>query len=166
MNPPRTQESLRGKWFPTRYCRHPNSPSFSFLDSLFTTIFSSIAQTFTDFHDHGSSNGAALQDMFSGGQWVTPSGDTLGGGTSPMITAVNNALTKQAFAAAVNWSWRNQRVWLMSYKMTQDECTFPSPAPLRNHANVRLKAMERGQQQSRSETLLQRPWLLLPIRLR
>jgi hypothetical protein len=79
-----------------------------------------ITNALTQFMDVGEYNNVKLVDLFDDGNWVNYL-------NIPVLktiprSQVNDLVELHVNCAVVNWSWHQQRVWVMSYPMTQDEC--------------------------------------------
>ncbi len=91
------------------------------MNTTYGTLENSLSDVFDGFKVDGKSNGVLLQDIFKDGAWLDFH-------TLPLLnpklktTDVNAIVIKHLNAAAINYAWRNQRVWLMSYPMTEAEC--------------------------------------------
>jgi len=84
----------------------------------------SVSSFFTDFQTQGNSHGIDLQQIFQGGKWADWHNIPIVNPSKINPNTVNDIFSKHVTAAAINWAWHTQRVWLMSYPMTEAECKF------------------------------------------
>lgn len=88
---------------------------------------------FMDFKHEGVSNDIDFKSLFAHGAWLDAQAIPILKTDDPSV--VNKLVKKHIDAAAINWAWREQHVWLMSFPMTQDDCTFCDSVSHVNHAN-------------------------------
>lgn len=88
---------------------------------------SALSSFYTDFKTHGISHRMDLQESFKGGDWVDWRKVPIINENKIDPNTIINVFGRHVSATAINWAWHSQRVWLMSYPMTEDECKFNSP---------------------------------------
>lgn len=94
----------------------------SFMGTTLQETEKAISATFDDLTIHGHSGDLNLQDMIKDGAWVDSTKIPV---LNPAVLNHNQIFDiyrKHVNAAAVNWAWHKQRVWIMSYPMTEAEC--------------------------------------------
>lgn len=96
-----------------------HSPSY--MVKQLKNIKSTLENIYTEYFNTGKYKGTSMQSLFQDGAWV----DAQAIGVFNVNTSmINNAMESMVNAIALDWAWSHQRVWLMSYPMSQDDCTF------------------------------------------
>ncbi|RDW58668.1 hypothetical protein BP6252_13144 [Coleophoma cylindrospora] len=119
-----------------------------FMHDTLDTAEQSVSSFFTGFQAHGHSQGKgtsqdiSLEQAFQGGEWVDWSKIPILNPNELSTNKINAVFAKHVSAAAINWAWHTQRVWLMSYPMTEDE--FNSHYAFSGNNDSRLKHYYKG----------------------
>lgn len=88
------------------------------------TIDGVLTDMFRDLKTHGKSEDIDLRDLFKDGTLVDEHNFAILDDDEVDTGKLDGFIVKHVNAAAVNWAWHDQRVWLMSYPMTQQECKY------------------------------------------
>lgn len=82
---------------------------------------SALSGVFNDFMQNGTSQGLDLETMFQHGAWADVKSIPLLSSTGAG-DAIEVAVQRQLNAAGLGYAWHNERVWLMSYPMSENDC--------------------------------------------
>lgn len=86
------------------------------------TIDGALTNIFRDLKTHGKSGDIDLRELLKDGTWIDEHNFAILDDDQVDTGKLDSFIVKHVNAAAVNWAWHNQRVWLMSYPMTEQEC--------------------------------------------
>jgi hypothetical protein len=72
----------------------------------------------------GAYNGKSIGDILAFGDWLDYHNIPVLNPTMISVTQVEDYFYKMLLSFSINFAWRQQNVYLVSYPMTEDECMF------------------------------------------